>query len=120
MEFCITKGRKNIIILGATGKREDHTLGNISLLWEYMEKVNVQMVTDYGIFTPAYGNAAFECLPDEELSVFNFNCTRMEGEGLEYPLRSFTNWWQGTLNKALGDRFVIHANGKYAVFRVQR
>ncbi|KAA6300962.1 MAG: thiamine pyrophosphokinase [Candidatus Ordinivivax streblomastigis] len=119
VEFCITQGRKNIVILGATGKREDHTLGNISLLWEYMEKVNIQMVTNYGIFTPVYGDATWECLPNEQISVFNFNCTRMEGEGLEYPLRPFTNWWQGTLNKALGDRFIIHANGKYLVFRGQ-
>ncbi|KAA6347368.1 thiamine pyrophosphokinase [termite gut metagenome] len=118
IEFCITQGKKDIVILGATGKREDHTLGNISLLWEYMEKANVRMVTNYGIFTPAYGDATFECIPDEQISVFNFNCTRMEEEGLEYPLRPFTNWWQGTLNKALGDRFVIHANGKYLVFRV--
>jgi thiamine pyrophosphokinase len=120
IEFCMAQGRKNIVILGATGKREDHTLGNISLLWEYMEKVNVQMVTDYGIFTPAYGDATFECLPNGQMSVFNFNCTHMKGEGLEYPLRPFTNWWQGTLNKALGDRFIIHANGKYVVFKVRR
>ena len=30
--FCLSQGRRDITIMGATGKREDHTLGNISLL----------------------------------------------------------------------------------------
>ena len=42
MNFCIEKGFKEVAILGATGKREDHTLANISLLIEYSKKVNVR------------------------------------------------------------------------------
>ena len=30
--YCREQGYKNIVILGATGKREDHTMGNLSLL----------------------------------------------------------------------------------------
>ncbi|KAA6344322.1 Thiamine pyrophosphokinase [termite gut metagenome] len=117
VEFCLAQGKKNILIVGATGKREDHTLGNISLLMEYAKKVRVQSVTNYGVFTPACGDAVFDCLPGGQVSVFNFGSTQMRGNGLEYPLREFTNWWQGTLNRALGDRFAIVANGRYLVFR---
>ncbi|KAA6330028.1 Nicotinamide riboside transporter PnuC [termite gut metagenome] len=115
--FCIAQGKKSIIIVGATGKREDHTLGNISLLMEYAKKVRVQSVTNYGVFTPVCGDATFDCLPGGQVSVFNFGSTQMRGDGLEYPLRRFTNWWQGTLNRSLNDRFVIYANGEYLIFR---
>ena len=36
VNFLLSQGKKNIAIVGATGKREDHTLGNISLLIDYM------------------------------------------------------------------------------------
>ena len=49
--FTQEKGWDELIILGATGKREDHTLGNLALLSEYAQKVkSVIMVTDYGRF----------------------------------------------------------------------
>ena len=47
--FCLSQGRRDITIMGATGKREDHTLGNISLLADYMNQAEVRMLTDYGI-----------------------------------------------------------------------
>ena len=55
VKWCSERGYTNIVILGATGKREDHTLGNISLLIEYSEFTSVKMVTDAGIFLPASG-----------------------------------------------------------------
>ncbi len=35
VRFCFARGFTDITILGATGRREDHTLGNISLLIDY-------------------------------------------------------------------------------------
>ncbi len=52
VKFCIQHEWKEITILGATGKREDHTLGNLSLLTDYKESINVQLLTDYGVFVP--------------------------------------------------------------------
>ena len=37
VHFLQKKGFRKIAIVGATGKREDHTLGNISLLIDYMK-----------------------------------------------------------------------------------
>ncbi len=52
VSWCSEMGYKDIVIVGATGKREDHTLGNISLIADYIKNVNVIMVTDTGIFLP--------------------------------------------------------------------
>ena len=48
--YCLSQGWTDIVILGATGKREDHTLGNISLLVDFAQKVpSIKMVTDDGL-----------------------------------------------------------------------
>lgn len=117
VHYCIEQGLKSLTIVGATGKREDHTLGNISLLMEYMERVDVQLITDYGIFTPVDGSATFQCRTGAQVSLFNFGATQIRGEGLAYPLRDFANWWQGTLNEALEPIVCIHSIGKYLLFR---
>lgn len=116
--FCLSQGRRDILILGATGKREDHTLGNISLLMDYMDLATVSMLTNYGVFTPVKGNAEFQSYPGEQVSVFNMGgCTSLSARGLIYPLSVFTNWWQGTLNEAAGGNFTILTDGKILVFR---
>lgn len=117
VNFLLEKGMKSIIIMGATGKREDHTLGNISLLIDYMRAgADVTMMTDYGVFMPCNGTRTFSSTSKQQISIINFGATGLRGEGLRYPLSDFTNWWQGTLNEATGKRFTIHAEGEYLVF----
>ena len=49
VNYLMEKGFRRIAIVGATGRREDHTLGNISLLMEYMRMgQKYVMYTDYG------------------------------------------------------------------------
>lgn len=118
--YCLAQGWRDMLILGATGRREDHTLGNVSLLMDYMEHARVQMLTDYGLFTPVCGDAEFEAFPGQQVSVFNMGCTSLRGEGLLYPLSVFSSWWQGTLNEASGARFTVFTDGKILVYRTLR
>lgn len=116
VNFLLSQGKKNIAIVGATGKREDHTLGNISLLIDYMHAgAHVRMLTDYGIFIPCHGTCSFPCQPGQQISIINFGAHGLRGEGLVYPLSDFTNWWQGTLNECTGTEFTVHAEGEYLV-----
>ena len=114
--FCLSQGRRDITIMGATGKREDHTLGNISLLIDYMRTgAHVRMLTDYGIFIPCHDTCSFPSQPGQQISIINFGAHNLRGEGLVYPLSDFTNWWQGTLNESTETEFTIHAEGEYLV-----
>lgn len=118
VHFCLENGHKKILITGATGKREDHTLGNISLLLDYMhEGAEVQMATNYGVFTPVCGSSTFECYPGQQISLINFGACGIQGKGLVYPLSDFSNWWQGTLNETTEKNFSIEAEGDYLIFR---
>ena len=116
--FCASRGRRDIVILGGTGKREDHTLGNISLLAEYVKIANVAMITDYGIFKPIVENTVFESFRGQQISIFAMDRQPISSNGLKYPLnkRVLNGWWEGTLNETLGEKFTIETSGVTLVF----
>ena len=115
--FLLAQGKRRIAIVGATGKREDHTIGNISLLMEYMRMgAEVRSYTDYGVFIPCRNTCTFECRPGQQVSIFNFTAKGLQSEGLAYPIYDFTSWWQGTLNRCTGSSFTIRAEGEYLIF----
>ena len=117
IEYLASKGIKEIAIVAATGRREDHTLGNISLLIEYLRKeLNVRIYTDYGMMVACRGNQSFKCPKGSAVSIFGFGTQGMQSEGLAYPIRDFTSWWQGTLNKTTQELFHITCEGDYIVY----
>jgi len=120
VKWCSGRGLKNILILGATGKREDHTIGNISLLLEYDRLLKVKMITDTGVILPVYESSEFNTFPGQEISFFSVDgTTEITTEGLEYPLvrRRLTNWWQATLNRASGSMIrLIFSPGPLILF----
>lgn len=117
VQYLQSKGYKKIAIVGATGKREDHTLGNISLLIDYMKSgIEVRTFTDYGVFIPVKDSQTFASHAGQQVSILNFGAKGLKGEGLVYPLSDFSNWWQGTLNEATSNEFTIHCTGDYLVF----
>lgn len=117
IQFLLGQGKRRIAIVGATGKREDHTIGNISLLMEYMRMgAEVRSYTDYGFFIPCKDTYTFECREGQAVSIFNFTAKGLESVGLAYPIYDFTTWWQGTLNKCTGTSFTIKCEGEYLLF----
>lgn len=117
INLLYSKGITEISIIGATGKREDHSLGNISLLIDYMQQgINAKIFTDYGVFIPMTGNAKVLVNPKQKVSIFNYNCTEMSAIGLKYPIRAFNALWQGTLNEALNNEIIISTNGQYLLY----
>lgn len=105
--------------IGATGKREDHTIGNISLMMYYYKELGIipTMITDYGYFHTSNGEHTFSSLPKQQVSVFNCSCTSLESEGLKWDIYPMKQFWQGTLNEALANSFTINGNGFYLVYQ---
>jgi thiamine pyrophosphokinase len=115
-------GVKKVCMVGATGERDDHSIGNIALLADYATVLSeVEMLTDYGRFTPLLTSASLESHAGQQVSVFCLTPhLRIISEGLKYPLRDviFDSWWKGTLNEALGNHFrILFEKGKVIIFR---
>lgn len=106
------KGVGNIHILGATGGRADHTIGNTSLLMEYtrmfdLRDISIEMVSDEGTIFPINDTIEFECGPGRAISIFTpDNTLKIKSDGLMYPTDDvvFDNWWKATLNKTVQDK----------------
>lgn len=103
VKWCSGRGYDDIVILGGTGKREDHTLGNISLLVEYASFIKVKMVTDAGIFFPVMESTRINTQKGQQVSVFSIDPSiEISSTGLKYKLdhKKLSNWWTATLNEA--------------------
>ena len=118
--WCSERGYTEIVIVGATGKREDHTIGNISLLTEYSKDVKVKMVTDTGILLPFLNGSEISSFPGQQVSIFSIDPeTEITSKGLRYPLfrKKIDNWWVATLNESLKDSFTLEFNqGRVIVY----
>ena len=108
-----------IHILGATGKREDHTMANVSLLADYAAELagsgcDIDMITESGVFRAFCAeDAVFSCPAGVEISIFAFdNSLRISCEGLLYDTSkvAFDTLWKATLNKSLSESFSLHLN----------
>lgn len=118
-------GIGNIRILGATGEREDHTIGNISLLMEYARTydlqamgINVEMISDYGTMFAATDSFEMDCGEGRKVSIFSpDNSLKIRSEGLEWPTDDvvFDNWWKATLNRASRDNVKLEFSHKSSV-----
>jgi len=121
VNFCMERFWDEITIIGATGKREDHSIGNISLLADYAEKTKVQMITDHGVFIPMLKSERFESFAGQRVSIFSLTQDAIfTFHGLKYPITAekIPQLWKGTLNEALGSEFSIDIDcGKVLVFR---
>ena len=118
--YCLAQGYTRLAILGATGRREDHTLGNIGLLPDYVRQADIRLLTPYGVFDAIHNRTAFASFARQQVSLFTLSpATRLHFEGLRYPApeEGLRAWWCGTLNEAEGDRFVIDTDGPTLVFR---
>ena len=116
VNWCTAKGMDKVIIMGATGEREDHSIGNIALLTDYARKTDVRMLTDYGEFIPVLKPVfEFETFPGQQISIFSLDPgTCFFSEGLKYPLDGLqlSSWWMGTLNEALGKHVRLRMEGE--------
>ncbi|MGM9787968.1 MAG: thiamine diphosphokinase [Candidatus Cryptobacteroides sp.] len=111
---------EEIDILGATGRHEAHTIGNLSLLMTYENwwgfwdrKVTVQIVSDYCSAFAISSSCKLSVGEGRKISFFSDDRSlRVKSQGLEWPLDEveFDSWWKATLNRSQTDEITLEFN----------
>lgn len=119
--FCLARHAEFVVVLGATGRREDHTLGNIFRLLDFARRLpsGVVMATETGLFWPVRGTRTFDSACGMAVSVFApHSGTRVKSTGLQWPLAGvkLEDLWTGTLNRAIAKSWSITASKPVLVF----
>lgn len=117
------RGWDNFIILGGTGGREDHSLGNIFLLGHYLELgIKVKMVCTKGDFIPVRGHFDENVGRRRVVSIFPIDRAPITASGLKYPVidKTFEELWEGTLNVTSDNRLTAYSEGRYIIYLGKR
>ncbi len=122
--FCLSRGWRDLLILGATGLREDHTLANLSLLADFAREARVRLLTDTGLFTPfVTGECGLATQAGQPLSFFAAgSAVRLWARGVRYPVEGLLldRWWKASLNEATGEWVELRIDGEgVLVFQAQ-
>ena len=107
-----------VVFLGATGLREDHTIGNLGHLMDYPRDFDLgdrklSMVSDYGTAFVVTDSSDLHLGEGRRISLFAAdNSLRITSEGLEWPLDQvvFDAWWKATLNRTSAPIVSLHFN----------
>lgn len=119
IRYCAKQGWSDPMIVGATGKREDHAIGNVFRALDY----GCEIVTDRGRFIPVRGKATFKVKKGMAVSIFAPDPkTRMTSCGLEWSLDEvkFKNLYCATLNRTTGTRVTLTTTKPVSVFIEER
>lgn len=113
LKYCSSNGYDNILLMGCGGLREDHFIANLSILAMYSEKLHLTMLTEHGNFDVIKNVDMIPSFPGMQVSIFpSHSQQKFWFTGLKYPVndRAFKWLWEGSLNEAMEDSFVVEAS----------
>ena len=118
IEFLISNNVKEASIIGATGKREDHTIGNIFSLSKFCSKINLKIFTETGCFICINKDTEFKSFKGQQVSLFTLNDrTKISTKGLKYNFNKnyISTMFYGTLNESVCENFYVKINNECAI-----
>ncbi len=122
LKWAEKNGAKKASILGATGKRDDHSLANIFTLLEFPSQLKMTIFTDHGKFSVVKDEQKFDSFTGEQVSLFSADQTiEITTTYLKYNLnnKKLTTLYLGSLNESINDVFTISiSHGKILVYQV--
>jgi thiamine pyrophosphokinase len=91
LDFLVDEKCRSATILGATGKRLDFTLGNLSVLWNYTRRIRLTFVGDGWTALPVGRERSVTARIGTTVSLIPFGgCSGITLRGLQYPLTNGT------------------------------
>ena len=118
-EWCIMNNIKKIVLLGSSGKREDHTIGNLFTLAKYHDKIQCEMITNHAKIICVSGKNYISADTNQNISIIAPELIEsITLDGLQYNMKndSLSPSARAISNKAISDKFYLESTGKVLVF----
>jgi thiamine pyrophosphokinase len=114
IRYLLKEKAKRIVILGATGKRIDQTLGNVALLAKYHKKATLTLIDPTGEVDIVHSRKRFRAKPGAVVSLIPLGeGVRVTTRGLRYALKNELLEFgsRGVSNVAVGPTVEIAVRG---------
>ena len=119
LNWCFDNNYNNIDIIGFDGKRIDHTIGNFSIILRFIDKLNIDIITESGIFHTIKNDTIIKNIKNKYISIFsNDSHNQISTIGLKYELKNnkLPELNSGTLNYAIKDDVKVFCNNNILFF----
>ena len=119
IEWIYSEGYRDVIILGATGMREDMSLINQFLVFKYFKKINITIITDHFTISCMEGEEEIDSFENQLVSLIPENRATVSSKGLEFELdkTNITIDGKNVSNRSKKDIFKIVSSEKLLVFQ---
>ena len=118
-EWCIMNNIKKIVLLGSSGKREDHTIGNLFTLAKYHDEIKCEIITNHAKIICVSGKNYIFADTNQNISIIATEpIERITLDGLQYNIKneSLLPSTRAISNKAISYKFYLESTGKVLVF----
>ncbi len=115
LKFLIQNNCKEVVLLGATGDRLDHTFCNLGITLKFFDQIKIYILHQKSLLEVREGKSELQTTPGEVISLYGFDGnTLIKTDGLKYPLEYEPLPFgvrESTSNEALGDEIKISVSG---------
>ncbi len=115
LKYAIGKNYSEVVLLGVTGDRLDHTFCNLGIVLKFFDRIKIKIVAENSVLLAYKGRHTITTVPGETISLYGFDRkTKFKSEGLKYPLDNIPLPFgerESTSNVADGDSVTINIKG---------
>lgn len=87
LSILLERGVSTVHVYGASGKQQDHFLGNLTAAYRFFDRMTILMFDDYGYYFFADKTLELSGYKNRTISLYPFPIAeRVQTKGLKYPL----------------------------------
>ncbi|MCW8850217.1 MAG: thiamine diphosphokinase [Melioribacteraceae bacterium] len=115
LKYLIRKKYDEVVFLGATGDRLDHSICNLGIVIKFFNKIKISILHEKSFLKAYDKNVELKTQKDEIISIYGFDTrTKISSNGLKYSLKNVSlpfGQKESTSNVANGEKVQLKIKG---------
>ncbi len=91
LKFAIKNKFDEVLLIGVTGNRLDHTICNLGIVLKYFNNIKISLLAENSYLKPYTGDVRLKTQKGEIISLYGFDKkTKITSKGLKYSLKNIS------------------------------